>query len=206
MEKNLLKWDEKKELGFYPVEGTWYNESYFKDSIKNSQSPIAKELNKFRIKLVNSYTSGTVLDFGVGCGQFVHWRGNCLGYDVCPQSVTWLEKEGLFFDPYEEDLNERGIEAVTFFDSLEHLYDPRTILERITKQYIFVSLPIFRDKAHVLKSKHFKPREHYWYFTQKSIRAVMKDCSFDLLDRRDDETQIGREDIWTLVFRRGHNK
>ncbi len=202
MEKNLLRWNEEKERGYYPVEGTWYDKFYFEASIKNSQSPIATELNNFRTLLVNSYTRGLVLDFGVGVGQFLHCRKKCLGYDICPQAVAWLKREGGFFNPYKEDLDEREIEGVTFFDSLEHLQDPEKILNRIKNQFVFVSLPIFRDKDHVLKSRHFKPREHYWYFTQRSIRKFMKDCGFNLLDSMDNEIRIGREDIWTFVFRR----
>jgi len=119
MDKHLLSWDVQKDLGFYPVDETWYDKAYFEASIKNAKSPIASELNEFRTTLVNSFTTGLVLDFGVGVGQFMHWRKNCLGYDICPQAVAKLRKEGLFFDPYEEDLDERGIEGVTFFDSLE---------------------------------------------------------------------------------------
>lgn len=202
MNQHLLEWDVKEDLGFYPVKETWYDTDYFNASIKNSESPIAKELNDFRTSLVNSYTKGLILDFGVGCGQFLHWRGDCLGYDICPQAVAWLKKEGLFFNPYKENLDERGIIGVTFFDSLEHLREPKKILKRITGQYVFVSLPIFQNKEHVLKSKHFKPREHYWYFTHRSFRAFIKECGFKMLDCRNDEIFIGREDIYTYVFRR----
>lgn len=202
MEEDLLVWDAEKELGFYPVESTWYDADYFQASIENSESPIAKSLNNFRTALVDLFTTGLVLDFGAGCGQFIHWRGNCLGYDICPQAVEWLRKEELFFNPYEEDLDERGIEGVTFFDSLEHLQQPKEILGRITKQYVFVSLPIFQNKEHVLKSKHFKPREHFWYFTHHSFRAFIKECDFKMLDCRNDETYLGRVDIYTYVFRR----
>jgi len=202
MSKDLLVWDVKKDLGFYPVKGTWYDKSYFEDSIKNSQSPIAEELNTFRTALVNSFTKGLVLDFGAGCGQFIHWRKNCLGYDICLQAESKLRKKALFFNPYERGLDKYNIEGVTFFDSLEHLRQPKEILKRITKQYVFVSLPIFRDKAHALASKHFKPREHWWYFTQKSIRSFIRDCGFNLLDYREDETRIGREDICTFIIRR----
>ena len=132
----------------------------------------------------------------------MHWRGNCLGFEVIPKAMAQLHKEGLFFDPYKEDLNKRGIAGVTFFDSLEHLYEPEKILERITKQYVFASLPIFKDKAHVLASRHFRPREHYWYFTQGSFRAFVKRCGFKMLDYREDETRIGRDSIGTFVFRR----
>lgn len=208
MEKDLLFWNEEEELGYYPVKGLPYDDSYFRDSVRNSKSPIAERLNKFRTKLVNSYVKRKrlVLDFGVGCGQFLHWRGNCLGYDICDKAVDWLAKEGLFFNPYTEDLDERGIEGVTFFDSLEHLHNPAEILDRITGQHVFISLPIFRDKDHVLKSKHLKTREHFWYFTQRSLRALMTNCGFNFLDCLDDETRIGREDIWTFVFRRENKR
>jgi len=202
MLKNLLTWDKEKDLGFYPVTDASYEDFYFNASIKNSESPIAPELNDFRTSLVNSFTRGLVLDFGVGVGQFVHWRKNCLGYDICPQAVKWLRKEKLFFNPYKEDLNERGITGVTFFDSLEHLRTPEEILKRITKQYVFVSLPIFQDKEHVLKSRHFKPCEHYWYFTHNSFCRFVKDCGFKMLDCRNDEIYIGRVDIYTFIFRR----
>jgi len=202
MDKHLLSWDVQKDLGFYPVDETWYDKAYFEVSIKNAKSPIASELNEFRTTLVNSFTTGLVLDFGVGCGQFLHWRKNCLGYDICPQAVAKLRKEGLFFDPYEEDLDERGIEGVTFFDSLEHLRAPEEILKRITKQYVFVSLPIFQNKEHVFKSRHFKPREHWWYFTHNSMRRFIKECGFKMLDCRNDETYLGRVDIYTFIFRR----
>ena len=128
MSKDLLVWDVKKDLGFYPVKGTWYDKSYFEDSIKNSQSPIAEELNTFRTALVNSFTKGLVLDFGAGCGQFIHWRKNCLGYDICLQAESKLRKEALFFNPYERGLDKYNIEGVTFFDSLEHLQQPEEIL------------------------------------------------------------------------------
>ena len=199
--KELLKWDEKKKLGFYPAKETWYDTAYFNASIKNSESQIAKELNDFRTSLVNFYTKGLILDFGAGCGQFIHWRKNCLGYDICSLAEAKLRKEALFFNPYEEDLDKYNIEGITFFDVLEHLKQPKEILERIKKQYVFISLPIFRDKAHVLASKHFKP-EHYWYFTHSSFCAFIKECGFRLLDCRNDETVCGREDIQTFVFRR----
>lgn len=205
MNKDLLTWNEEKGLGFYPVKDALYDDFYFKASIANSESPLAPELTRCRINHVNTYTKGLILDFGAGCGQFLHARGNCLGYDICPQAVAWLQKEGLFFNPYEEDMDKRGIEAMTFFDSLEHLRDPEKILKRIKKQYVFISLPIFRDKAHVLASKHFKPREHYWYFAQRSIRAFMKECGFKFFDCLDYETVCGREDIQTFVFRREIN-
>lgn len=202
MTENLLSWDVEKELGFYPIQDTQYDDFYYRASVENSLSPVAEKLNEFRTWLVNSYVDGTILDFGVGAGQFLHWRGDCLGYDICPKSVANLRREGLFFDPYKEDLDERAVEGVTFFDVLEHLLNPETILARVREQYVFISLPIFRDREHALKSKHFKIHEHYWYFTQKSIREFMASCGFELVEYYDGEIKAGREDIYTYVFLR----
>lgn len=199
---HLLSWDKEKELGFYPVKDTWYDDSYFWASIRNSKSKIADELNKFRVEIVNKYVKGKVLDFGCGCGQFIKYRGNCLGFDICPKSITELRKKKTYLDFWNGGLKEHKIEAVTMFDVLEHIRNPELVLSQIPCRYVFISIPVFRSKEHALKSRHFKPREHYWYFTQKSIRGLMDNNGFALVESRDDEIKIGREDIYTYVFRK----
>jgi len=196
-----LFWDQEKEIGFYPVKDTWYDDLYYEASVEKSRSKIADELNKFRVNLVNKYTMGRILDFGTGCGQFIEYRGNCLGYDICYRAVVELRKKNLYYDFWNDDFGRRKIEAVTMFDVLEHVGNPTTVLSQISCRYVFISIPIFRSKDHVLKSKHFKPREHYWYFSQKSIRALMKNNGFTLIECRNDEIKMGREDIYTYVFR-----
>lgn len=201
-QKSLLSWDPKSELGFYPAEETWYNDGYFEAGKRNSESPIAKNLNLFRMAIVNKYTKGKVLDFGAGFGSFVFYRSETFGFDICEKSVWKLWKFGKLLDPYVIDLDKAGIKGVTFFDALEHLKDPSIILKRIGKQYVFISLPIFRDQAHVMASKHFKVKEHFWYFTKKSIVEFMSYHGFKKIECRTDEMQIGREDIYTYVFKR----
>ena len=105
-------------------------------------------------------------------------------------------------DPYKENLRSFCIRGITFFDVLEHMRSPREILNRLIDQYVFVSIPIFKDKDHVLESPHFKPNEHYWYFTNDSFIRFMKDHLFDLIEQRDDEKKNGRKDINTYVFKR----
>jgi len=206
MNNNLFSWDVKRQIGFYPVKDTWYNDRYFETSIENSRSLIAKALNEFRAKIVNKYVKGKVLDFGIGCGAFLGYRDNCLGFDICPKSIKWLKEKGLFFDFYRRNLDKQNIEGITFFDVLEHVRYPETILKCINGQHIFMSLPIFRDKNHILKSKHFKINEHFWYFTDYSLIEFMNTYGFRLLERTDEETRIGREDIWTYVFKKASCK
>jgi hypothetical protein len=44
--------------------------------------------------------------------------------------------------------------------------------------------------------------EHYWYFTYDGLIEWMTAQSFSFLDAYDDEKRLGREDIYTFVFRK----
>lgn len=202
MNNNLFKWDPDKQIGFYPVKDTWYNDRYFEASIENSRSPIAKELNEFRRSIINKYVKGKVLDFGTGCGALLDYRENTLGYDICPKSIEMLKAKGLFYDFYNNDLDEEKIKGISFFDVLEHIQYPKAILSCINGQHVFASLPIFRDKNHALTSKHFKINEHFWYFTDFSFVNLMECNGFNLTERSNEEIRIGREDIYTYVFKK----
>lgn len=202
MSKRLLIWDKVKRVGFYPVKETWYDDLYYEGNVQNSRSPIARVLNNFRARIINKYVKGKVLDFGAGCGTLFAHRTNMVGFDICPKSIAMLKAKGVFYDYYRNDLDEDKIEGIAFFDVLEHIRDPKSVLNQINGQYIFASVPIFRGKEHALSSKHFKINEHYWYFTDYSFKALMESCGFDLLERTNEETKIGREDIGTYVFHR----
>jgi len=200
--KNGLVWFPEKGLGWYPVKKTHYDDAYFDVYVKMARTKIGRCLNKFRTEWVNSYTRGRILDIGIGSGTFMKRRGNCVGYDICPKALYLLQNEGLFFNPYNGAGAWRRIEGVTFFDTLEHIEWPELILNNIGRQFVFLSIPIFRDAQHAVNSKHFKREEHYLYFTEKGLIDYMKNYGFDLLESRDDETQCGREDIKSFVFRR----
>jgi hypothetical protein len=198
---NALVWFPEKEVGYYPVRtANKYNDAYFDNYAQYEGEEIGKCLNDFRVSLVNEYTSGLVLDIGIGSGTFMNRRGNCFGYDINPKAVSWLMERGMFFDPYMESLV--SVKGITFFDSLEHIRYLSKILNKISNQFVFVSLPIFRDLQHLLKSKHFKKDEHYYYFTKTSFIEYMLFLDFVLLEIRDDEMKCGREDIYTFVFRK----
>lgn len=44
--------------------------------------------------------------------------------------------------------------------------------------------------------------EHFYYFTASSFITFMKAFGFNLLEQRDDEIRIGRDSIYTFVFRK----
>jgi|GEM_PF-1919594 len=202
MLNNLFVWDEEKKIGYYPVKDTWYNDLYYDASVRNSQSPIAKMLNEFRARIINKYVEGKILDFGAGCGALLDYRDNTVGYDICPKSIEMLKARGLFYDFYHNDLDKEKIKGISFFDVIEHIRYPKTVLNQINGQHVIASVPIFKDKNHALTSKHFKINEHFWYFTDHSFIDLMESCGFHLLERTNEETKIGREDIYTYVFKK----
>lgn len=90
---------------------------------------------------------------------------------------------------------------MTLWDVLEHIEDFPAVIANV-RDWLFLSLPIFRDADHALRSKHFKPNEHCWYFTRDGLVAAMSMCGFALVSESRVETELGREDIGTFAFRR----
>ena len=96
-----------------------------------------------------------------------------------------------------------NVDGLCFWDSLEHIPNPSALLSRINSgQYVFISIPIFDDLAKVKQSKHYRPDEHYYYFTKDGMIKYMTDLNFKTLDISDFEISAGREGIYTFVFRK----
>lgn len=183
--------------GFYEVNNEHYDDDYFQHYAELERLPISKEITNARLDLVARHAAGSLLDFGSGAGTFVRARGNdTVGFDINPKSVAWLRERNLYVDPWETKSR-----AVTFWDSIEHVRDFGPLLENIS-EWVFISLPIFSDAEHVLRSKHFKPTEHYWYFTMEGLVMLMRDNGFHCAEINRIETELGREDILSLAFRR----
>jgi hypothetical protein len=90
---------------------------------------------------------------------------------------------------------------MTFWDSLEHIEDMELIISKIT-EWAFVSIPIFDNAEHCLKSKHFRKDEHFWYFTNQGIKAWFRSQGFECVEENSMESQLGREDIKSYAFKR----
>lgn len=193
----MLRWN--CDHGFFPVtQNGVYDESYFQKYVGYANTEMGKAILKGRLEFVSAVIPPyvTLIDVGIGCGQFVEARRNTRGYDVNPSGVAWLQHRKLFHDiSYEAP-------AMSFWDSMEHIEDPMKVLDKCVS-VAFASVPIFRDKAHALQSRHFRPDEHFWYWTEKGFIRHMGEAGFRLLERSDFETQLGREDILSFAFRRG---
>jgi len=197
---NGMTWIPDLGVGYCPQQpaAEFYGQSYWDEYVRRSSTPMGKKITQQRVELVDTYLPSTapVLDIGIGCGHFIETRkGTTFGHDVNPVGVIWLHERGIFRDPRD------GFSNMTFWDALEHIPDASRVLAAC-KGFAFVTLPIFRDEAHVRESRHFKPGEHLWYFTRSGLIRWFKGLGFQLKECNAMETVLGREDIETFVFKR----
>jgi hypothetical protein len=195
-----LVWIEEAGVGYFEcdTEGV-YTSDYFDRYAEQAETPIGAAIMDARVYLCSRFGVQQLLDVGIGSGAFLDawWKvgGGGFGDDVNPAGVAWLDGRG------KRRRLAAGHDVVTFWDVLEHIRRPEEALAHV-KQMAFVSLPIFRDAAHVLQSKHFRPTEHYWYFTRSGFIAFAESCGFRVVYAGADETLLGREDIETFVLER----
>jgi hypothetical protein len=197
-----LRWCMKEDIMYqadmsHTVE---YGEDYFKKYMNYESTEIAIKLNNFRTNITEKYCS-TLLDIGIGSGEFIKSsKIKTFGFDINPLAERWLKDNNLFKNPY---IEMPSVDGLTFWDSLEHIPEPCDILSLTkSKQYVFVSMPIFSDLLSLKNSKHYRPNEHYYYFTSKGMIQYMQDLNYSIVEIQDGETQAGREDILTFVFQK----
>jgi len=193
-----LRWDVNKAIGFLDIQPRDYDAAYFNKYEKYAETEMGKRLNNHRLDFVARNYLGSLLDVGVGSLQFVLSRDDTFGFDVNPIAVQKLEALHLYADPYE-----LHFPAYSFFDSFEHIKHPTTLLESMfVGTMVFMSIPIFKDVNHILRSKHFRPDEHFWYFTPQGLIRYMLDHGFLCVDLDNFEIRVGREDILSFAFRK----
>jgi hypothetical protein len=205
MQKNLphgltdtLLWSDELGYGWHPRQPMSYEGDYWDSYVERDASPMGKALTQARIDLVRGFMgheAHKVVDIGIGGGRFVE-EMNCLGFDVNDKAIEWLDDNNRLVNPYWQD-----VDSITCWDSLEHIPDMEALLDRV-RRFVFVSMPIYKDQSDCLKSKHYKPGEHIWYFTTNGLIQYMDKLGFECLLVDDRETQIGREGILSFAFRR----
>lgn len=191
---STLEWLPELGIGWYPVTSQPYDANYWVRYRAMDETPVGEKLTNARLALVDAYWDGELVDVGIGGGRFVSDR-HAYGYDINPHAVEWLKSENAWLNPYAQK-----VDAASFWDSLEHIHDPGPLLDNV-RHYVFVSLPIFTNAAHILRSKHFRKDEHCWYFTRQGFERFMARFDFRLIHANKME-QAWREDIETFVFER----
>ena len=194
-----LQWFPQLGVGFCGVtEAHIYDAAYFHNYVVRDATPTGAALTAGRVNYVRSvlgHVPSNLVDIGIGGGRFVT-EGKCLGYDINPDGIAWLKLHDRWFDPYLSPFQD-----ATFWDALEHIPDPGPLLGNI-RGTAFVSCPIYKDMAHVLRSKHFKPGEHIHYWTSEGLIDLMDWYGFDCVSVSSFEQHCGREDIGSFAFTR----
>lgn len=197
-----LRWNSETGYGYLPVDELGlpepYDEKYFQKYQQYAKTSLGDHITLDRINFVNKFYVDELVDIGIGCGQFVAKRNSLemitLGEDVNPAGISWLKSNSWLNE-------EHTIRAASYWDSLEHIKDAKKHVARV-QEWVFVTIPIFKNLDHVLRSKHFRPDEHYHYFTHGGIVSWMWNSGFRLKGQSDFEIKLGREDVQTYAFKR----
>lgn len=179
-----------------------YDESYLEKCREREITDVGVRLIRARMATIvgNTRDNEVTVDVGVGALGLLRTlaRHNwpVRGYDVNKKAVEALKEAGLFVD-----VMTTQVDNVCCWDSLEHMLSPEAMLKNV-RQKVLMSIPIFDSAEHVIRSKHYKPGEHIWYFTEAGLLRWMREQGFGLIERNRDEERYGREGIGTYVFAR----
>lgn len=180
-----------------------YDDAYLANYDAYAESPIAEALNSERVALLarHAVPGASVIDVGAAAGTFVRAARRAgfeaMGFDVIPRANERLKEAGLHSDTL------AYFDAVTMWDSIEHVKAPEAYLKRVRKGAVLVAaIPIFRGLRNIRKSKHYKPGEHFYYWTPEGFVEWMGHHGFRLLEESDHETRCGREAIGAFAFKR----
>ncbi|MCV0161054.1 class I SAM-dependent methyltransferase [Pseudomonas aeruginosa] len=193
---DCLLWSEELGMGFHPRPPMDYSGPYFEKYQALDGTPMGAALTAARVDMVRRHFDGEVLDVGIGGGRFVIESGG-KGFDVNEEAVQWLKSRNAYADPY------KGVAAITCWDSLEHVPDPEALV-RSVGEWVFVSMPVYKDQADCLKSKHFKPGEHLHYWSVRGLIGWFAKMNFGCVEINERESDLGREGITSFAFRRFH--
>ncbi|MDY1279644.1 methyltransferase domain-containing protein [Pseudomonas aeruginosa] len=193
---DCLLWSEELGMGFHPRPPMDYSGPYFEKYQALDATPMGTALTTARVDMVRRHFDGEVLDVGIGGGRFVVESGG-KGFDVNEEAVQWLKSRNAYADPY------NGVAAITCWDSLEHVPDPEALV-RSVGEWVFVSMPVYKDQADCLKSKHFKPGEHLHYWSVRGLVGWFAKMNFGCVEINERESELGREGITSFAFRRFH--
>lgn len=180
-----------------------YDFNYFHKYSIYEKTELGKKLNKKRLDAVKKWAENLkIIDIGIGCGTFIKQalkhNLNITGYDINPHSIKWLNDNNIYEYIYKS--KEKNA-CYTFWDSLEHIPEPQKILKKIrTGSYVFISMPIFDSLDDIFKSKHYRPNEHYYYFTSTGLIKWLREYGLQIKQITNFEEKLGRENIKTFFL------
>ncbi len=202
-EPDGLLWAPEVGIGWLPsYTPEIYGLSYWAKYLAMDATAMGRALTAARHAFVRKhYPEGPLVDFGIGGGAFLKecWQRHELawGFDINPQALDWLQQHHRWVDPYS-----CRMEALTCWDSLEHVPDPERLLANV-EDWVFISMPVVSTFAAPTPGwRHYRRGEHLLYATGSGLRGLLDRLGFDLVDSSFFETELGRLDIQSFAFRR----
>lgn len=171
-----------------------YNEEYDQKAF-NYYNPLVTKIRK-EFVLNNTKLEDT---FDYGCGR------NPIGGGYYPCWDRYYKKYSYF------DLNKyKKSKTLLLFDVLEHMLDPRAFLIQSHHEKIIITIPIvpfneFNKINQICNWKHYRPGEHFFYFTESGIKKFCKEAFWNVTYFGWDECKSCgciREDVASIVLER----
>jgi hypothetical protein len=192
-----------------------YEQDYWQTYVDYRGTEMSKAINDARVNLIKRYCKpqAKILDIGIGSGEFIEKAKlnsfTTHGYDVNNIAKEWLQTRNIWYNIEEEGIK-NDYDAITMWDVMEHMKNPSQLLSKIASgTLVFISIPCFENfhpngrlLQGIKKSKHYRPNEHYYYFSTKSLCAFMKLCGFETLEMNLKEIEAGRVDIYSFAFKK----
>jgi SAM-dependent methyltransferase len=172
-----------------------YDDAYYMKVKAYENSAIENEVLRHRLSLISRHAGlTTLLDIGAGTGAFIRAaseRGHVAkGYDIMPEANAQLQYKGMYCDDVDSFM------GICMWDTIEHMYDAGPILDRIPKpSFLFVSIPVFSDLYAIRASKHYRPGEHFYYWTVIGFANWIRKYGFSVLEVSGNEMLAGRDSV-----------
>ena len=159
-----------------------YNKDYFDKYVGLGKTDLASRIHKNRWEIVERHMPhGSVLDYGCGPGTFASHAPSeyeVTGYDVNPEA-------GCTNIPFHQ------FDAVTFWDSLEHIPDFYGEIVRLRPKYLFITTPNLASvKCRIMAWRHYRPDEHLYYFDQFSLKVILNSLGYKIEEVNFDEGSL----------------
>jgi hypothetical protein len=173
------------------MENSIYNIKYW-DIMLRQNSETAKMISDIRWNFVKEINPKIVLDYGSGPGWFRCYAPKGIEVDTF-DTAPWPQT-GLRHDRYD---------LITFWDVIEHFKDLDKELKILLHHanVIALTVPIKPKRQDLSTWKHYKPNEHFQYFTDQSLDKILNDYGFQRIKYGNIECPP-RTDITSYLYKR----
>lgn len=174
-----------------------YGDLYFQKAKYTDPKAIELEYRRRHKLMAQAGLKGgeRLLEIGCGAGQFIatcvdsyEWYGvdvSRAGIDRARERLTTLAPERLTASPieqYQPSVGAGGFDAVLIFDTIEHVFDPSILLEKVANWLkpggvVILSTPDIGATMARISGKRWPfmtPPEHLSFFSHRSITASLE--------------------------------